>query len=151
MCAVKHCRRCDETKPFSEFYWDSTNQCYFSLCRRCKRQESLNYAKTDAGKAVRFKARLKHLYKLSLEQYEELVERQQGVCALCGSEPVHWRRLSVDHDHRCCPSASKSCGKCVRALLCLKCNNGVGWLENLGVDLVLAYLDQRAFDWEEAK
>jgi hypothetical protein len=39
----------------------------------------------------------------------------------------------------------------VRALLCLKCNNGVGWLENLGVDLVLAYLDQRAFDWEEAK
>lgn len=35
--------------------------------------------------------------------------------------------MNVDHDHACCPDAdSKTCGKCVRGLLCRYCNFGLG-------------------------
>ena len=47
--------------------------------------------------------------------YDALLASQGGVCALCGKPPVR-KRLSVDHDHRCCPG-STSCGKCVRGLV----------------------------------
>jgi len=35
------------------------------------------------------------------------------------------KRLVVDHDHECCPD-EKSCGKCVRGLLCNWCNRMIG-------------------------
>jgi hypothetical protein len=34
------------------------------------------------------------------------------------------RRLSVDHDHKCCDGPT-SCGRCVRGLLCTGCNRHV--------------------------
>lgn len=34
----------------------------------------------------------------------------------------------VDHDHACCPS-SKSCGNCVRAIVCNLCNSTAGAIE----------------------
>lgn len=76
------------------------------------------------------------------EWYNEQLERQSGLCAICRLQEVevHPRtkvvqRLSVDHDHKCCPGAS-SCGRCVRGLICAKCNQClhqveevVGWCE----------------------
>jgi hypothetical protein len=31
----------------------------------------------------------------------------------------------VDHDHACCPG-TRSCGKCIRGMLCNRCNTGLG-------------------------
>jgi hypothetical protein len=28
----------------------------------------------------------------------------------------------VDHDHACCQKKNRSCGKCIRGLLCHTCN-----------------------------
>lgn len=67
-------------------------------------------------------------YHITPERYLELLEAQEGVCAICKRPPGE-RRLHVDHDHSCCPAASKSCGKCVRGLLCFSCNSKIGWLE----------------------
>lgn len=48
--------------------------------------------------------------------YNEMLARQGGVCAICGLMPKN-KRLHVDHDHKT--------GK-VRALLCNGCNTGIG-------------------------
>ena len=71
-----------------------------------------------------WESKLKSHYNLTLAEYLALLEQQNGGCAICGLEPSG-RRLAVDHDHKCC-SGDKSCGKCVRGLLCVNCNLGIG-------------------------
>lgn len=58
--------------------------------------------------------RAKHLG-VTDEMYAALLDRQGGVCAICGKPPKEGgRRLDVDHDHRT--------GE-VRGLLCWTCNH----------------------------
>ena len=64
-------------------------------------------------------------YGLTLEKYEALLSAQGGVCAICKGVNANGYRLSIDHDHACCPG-NKSCGRCVRALLCGSCNHMIG-------------------------
>jgi hypothetical protein len=67
-------------------------------------------------------------YGITAEQFTTMLEAQNGVCAICRKPPNpkgRVKRLEVDHDHRCCPG-KKSCGKCVRGLLCGACNRMVG-------------------------
>lgn len=60
-------------------------------------------------------------YGITGEQYRAIYEAQDRCCAICRLA-IGWRkRLAVDHDHTCCPGP-KSCGKCVRGLLCSACN-----------------------------
>ena len=77
------------------------------------------------------KENLKFNHKISIEKYNLMLKEQDGKC-LCGRvETVidhrtkKPRALSVDHDHKCCPG-NRSCGKCVRGLLCQSCNMGLG-------------------------
>ena len=79
----------------------------------------------------------KNKFGISLDTYNEMLEQQGGVCAVCKQGELmvdkrtnQVRRLAVDHDHTCCPS-DKSCGKCVRGLLCHKCNTFLGHYELL--------------------
>ena len=73
----------------------------------------------------------KFKYGITEEQYQERFQKQNGKCALCGnSETQIIKRtgelypLSVDHDHVCCPGR-RSCGKCIRGLICSHCNRGL--------------------------
>ena len=68
-------------------------------------------------------------YKMTVEQYEELLASQGGHCALCPAvQGTHKRRLTVDHDHTCC-DREKACGECNRGILCADCNRKLGFLE----------------------
>lgn len=71
------------------------------------------------------RARSLSQYGLTLGDYDALLAAQGGVCAVCEKECSRGTNLSVDHDHDCCPG-TKSCGKCVRGLLCRSCNVAIG-------------------------
>jgi hypothetical protein len=64
-------------------------------------------------------------YGLTLDRYDAMREAQGDTCAICRGVNANGYRLSIDHDHKCCPG-SGSCGRCVRALLCAKCNFAIG-------------------------
>ena len=51
-------------------------------------------------------------------------------CDLCGRRLYRKSNPSIDHDHRCCPGA-QSCGKCVRGILCGRCNTALAHYERL--------------------
>lgn len=84
-------------------------------------------------------------YGLTEEEYNDLLEAQNGGCAVCGSKvPGGPGRFHVDHDHMCCPSG-KSCGRCVRGLLCIQCNTAAGLLQDDPVRILalLEYIEKR--------
>ena len=76
---------------------------------------------------------LKRRYGIGAQDFEELVERQGGVCPICGAQnPEH-----VDHDH--------VTGQ-VRGILCFNCNGGLGQFRDSTDALRAAaiYLERRA-------
>jgi len=70
------------------------------------------------------------------EEYQALLEKQNGRCAICGVREGHWScrgrecRLALDHDHRT---------GAIRGLLCNNCNRGLGRFKD-SVDLLEAAL-----------
>jgi hypothetical protein len=63
---------------------------------------------------------LKKNYGISIDDYDKLLELQNGQCVICGKTGSSVRSLAVDHNHKT--------GK-IRGLLCIKCNVWVGDLE----------------------
>lgn len=64
---------------------------------------------------------LRQRYGITSAQYEELLRRQDGMCATCSRES----ELVVDHCH---------VTKDVRGLLCGKCNSALGFVgENINI------------------
>lgn len=91
----------------------------------------------DAERCERYeKGRAKHLertYGLTLAEYDEMLESQDGVCAICKEPCATGRRLAVDHDH--------DTGT-VRGLLCSRCNLGIGYLKNaVNLAQAITYLE----------
>lgn len=60
---------------------------------------------------------LRRLYGITPEQYDELLQKQQGCCAICDKHESEFpTRLAVDHDH---------ISGVIRGLLCRYCNHRV--------------------------
>jgi hypothetical protein len=73
---------------------------------------------------------------MTVEKFEEMLREQGGVCAICKRvDPDHM--LAIDHDHACCPS-KRSCGACVRGLLCGACNRALGLFDDDSARLIAA-------------
>lgn len=80
--------------------------------------------------------RLKALYDLSQDQYNLMLNTQNGVCAICSTTNKHGVALAVDHDHKT---------GMVRGLLCSKCNGSLGWYES-NEQSILNYLMEAAIN-----
>jgi hypothetical protein len=72
-------------------------------------------------------------YGLTPERFQAMLEAQDYACAMC-HEP-----FGEDQRIACCPDNKRSCGRCVRALLCLRCNFIVGYVEQYS-EMVRDYL-----------
>lgn len=85
-------------------------------------------------------------FRLTMAEYASTLAEQGGTCALCPRTSSGARSLSIDHDHTCCPVSGKSCGRCVRGLLCSSCNSGLGSFHDDAARLRAAadYLDRHA-------
>ena len=67
-------------------------------------------------------------YNLAPGEYDALYVAQGGMCYTCGPWTGNRglsKKLSVDHDHSCCPKPP-TCGKCTRGLICSRCNSLIG-------------------------
>ncbi|QDF19515.1 endonuclease VII [Arthrobacter phage Kumotta] len=141
--STKTCPTCRETKLHSEFGKNKARRDGLSFyCRVCIRASFKKLRETNPEYARKNQQRLKALrtddpdryfdyryrsqFGISLAQYREMESAQGGGCAICGHSPAEGEpKLSIDHDHKCCPGR-RSCGNCVRGLLCSDCNFGLG-------------------------
>ncbi len=154
----KKCTKCKDVKSLSLFGTNQHARPK-SRCRACEVEATMDWAKRNGERrratdrrywnnnrnARRAKQRSAYAdlspddrrarslkkFGLTLESFAALLDAQGGRCAACGTtEPGgphdQW---SVDHDHRCCPS-SRSCGGCVRGVLCNNCNVGLGMMQD---------------------
>jgi hypothetical protein len=85
--------------------------------RERERHRAYDRAHREEIRARRKGGHLQHRYGLSRADYDALLKRQGGVCAICGKPST--KTLCVDHCH--------ATGT-IRGLLCSKCNRGLGYL-----------------------
>ncbi len=142
--AGRECSRCRQYKAWSEFNKGNGARRYSSWCRA---DAALAHGEKpiDQRRLQSRRSKLWTTYQLTLDAYAAMLEACGGKCELCRQPETRTHKsgqlheLSVDHDHRCCPG-EKSCGACVRGLLCSGCNYALGRLEAMGLDRVLGYL-----------
>lgn len=115
----KFCPTCKEHKPLDRYGRNkTTHDGYQSKCRDCQRAEVL-----------------KSRYGMTIEEYDTLLASQDGRCKICRRTPQdinpdNPKNLSVDHDHNHCATRGRCCGKCIRGLLCQRCNMTLGYADD---------------------
>jgi hypothetical protein len=140
------CRVCGVAKPPSDFAGRRCKRCSSSYhkARYAADPERSKLAarrwrksNPDGTRQRTWKYMLRQRYGITIADYMALLEKQEGVCAICrGPETYPGReRLAVDHCHAT---------GIVRGLLCNHCNRAIGFLrENPEVvDRAANYLRQ---------
>ena len=136
---LKKCKQCGLDKPYTDFHRTGrNNRCLGGVRACCKVCINSNNRKhwpfyyTDNQTLIRERRKkryavirpysLRKRYAMDIIKYDELLESQHGVCAICGSSETKTRngktlQLCVDHNHKT---------QTIRGLLCSSCNLGVG-------------------------
>lgn len=130
---MRVCSKCNQEKDPSEF----CNRPHSNECRECHNEYMRNWNSRNREK-VRERHRLykinnpekyrsshlMHCFNISLDDYFELLKKQNNACAICGDTEISIdhrtnkvRNLAVDHDEKTGD---------VRGLLCSRCNRGLG-------------------------
>lgn len=75
-------------------------------------------------------------HRITEADYQALLDAQDGRCAICFAVD---KRLVVDHDHDCCNQGKfvRTCGFCIRGLVCHGCNMLIGFLERRPADEIV--------------
>lgn len=135
----KICRKCLEKKPVGDFNIHfgktRTKDKLRNECRECQKTKSrTHYLKIKdewnrkrrenklAERPMRHNSHLKKMFNISLLDYNDMLKKQDGKCAICGSDKPSAKgdkivHFAVDHNHET--------GE-IRSLLCIQCNQGLG-------------------------
>lgn len=119
-----YCKGCKEQKDLSCFYFRKARNKPYSLCKSCVNINRKRYKANNpkAYSLISKRDRLKRVFKMSIESYNELFNKQQGCCAICKKHQSEFKKsLAVDHCHKT---------GAIRGLLCGKCNLGIGHLND---------------------
>lgn len=136
---TKVCTKCGLPKQLAKFPRRKTaKDGRASACLACKkiyrdenrdrlRQHAREYHAANPELAIGRNKQL--LYGMSLDDIEQMVKDQGGLCPLC-ELPLGDGKYdrSVDHNHKCCPG-KKACPKCVRGITHRGCNSKLGTVE----------------------
>lgn len=121
----KKCTKCEAFKQIHEFTKRSDRPtgkaCW---CKDCLNEWRRIYKSKHKAKYAAYETQrgLRRNYAISLDIYEKIYKKQKGKCACCGThERAFKRKLHVDHDHKT---------REIRALLCTKCNPGLGYFNH---------------------
>ncbi len=115
---MKKCTKCEEMKPHEDFSKDNRAKSgYQSRCKECDRIEK------QKRNGYYRDWHLQNKYGITHKDYLQLKEAQDNKCKICGIAEEHCenQRFAVDHDH--------DSGE-VRGLLCKKCNQAIGLLQD---------------------
>lgn len=129
---VRTCIDCEQQLPLDCFSKDGSG--FTTFCKSCGSDRYI-----------------KRMYGVSRESWEAYLESQGNCCAICKTDdPGHSNGWATDHDHSCCPG-EKTCGRCVRAILCQRCNASVGFIEtHPDLEAVMRYLSATKYWLSEA-
>ena len=138
---MKTCRKCGQSKPLTEFYAHAKatdgHQSYCKVCtKKTVREYELLRGHTGPSPEENRAIRLQNKFGITIEQYDEMFQEQQGRCAICNRHQIEFtKRFAVDHDHALGYN---------RALLCSNCNVGLGLFKDNKETLenAIAYLER---------
>ena len=118
---MKKCTCCGASKPLEDFHYRKDRDTYRTECKQCTKDKAKIYRKENKNKVRDIQYR--YSYGITLEEYNKAATEQNNCCAICGIDAKYTRhsKLVVDHDHET--------GE-VRKLLCDKCNQAIGLLQD---------------------
>jgi hypothetical protein len=128
---TKVCSRCKTIKPLECFSRSKREKDGLQYkCKTCvnsytrkngdkkKLQDRERYRNNkDAWRDWSFKK----YYGISLIDYNVMLKKQNGTCAICSKKCPSNRRLAIDHSHKT---------GIVRGLLCIHCNQAIGHMKD---------------------
>ena len=137
--ATKVCGDCGLRKPLDDFPRNKNlsdgRRTYCKPCHNARGRETLARL---YGNSRHY--HLMRRYGIGADDFDQLVAKQDGLCAICGrTDPEH-----VDHSHAT---------GAVRGILCFNCNGGLGQFRD-SVDALraaAAYLESHDPDVEELR
>jgi hypothetical protein len=161
---MKICCKCKIEKPLDSFCKDkNTKDGLRSRCKECTKKEFKNwydknpelvkkirkdykeyrsdYYKSEERKLKHRKSYIERTFNIPYELYEEMHNKQNGLCGICNRPETSktYKYLAIDHCHKT--------GH-IRGLLCNSCNRGIGMLlDNINiVRNALNYLKNNNYD-----
>jgi len=117
---ANECVECAKEKSLS-FLNENREKITNKRREKHKTEEWKEYKKTKEYKDKKKCIQLKHMYGITLEDYNKMLKKQNYTCKICPTKYTEKKKLVVDHCHT---------EGHVRGLLCGKCNIGLGQFDD---------------------
>lgn len=129
---TKICNKCNIEKELSEFYKDASKLDGLRHdCKTCNKQRVAKWVENNLPKKLENNKNWKHKnpdnardnyyrrnYGITLNQYNELLEKQNHCCAICKRHESEFKtNLAVEHNHKTKEIQGLCCTYCNRNLL----------------------------------